>query len=269
MLKDQQAYRFGTRVIVLLLSLFLSGCRSDKSQFLKAIEKNDWGKAQTILKLHPELINIYLEHGHTLLYAAVYYDNKEMAMFLIKNKINVNAGNKEGNDAPLHLAASMGRYEMASLLIENGADVNCHDDTLHTPLHIACMSSQNEIVKLLLDQGAEIDAKTQDQKTPLYYISCSNTTKMEEDLEIIRILLDKGADPNFKCGTDHTIIVSALANRQFKKAKLMCEYGAVLELPTEEGYELLKGEELKQYIEECQMLIENIPEQELDSQARN
>ncbi len=256
MFENKQVYQYGL-LTLFLLCLYLSGCNSDKSQFLKAIQTNDWHSAQVVLDRSPELISTYTKNGLSLLHIAVEQNNIDLAKFLIKNGIDSNAGTKADHQTPLHFAAAMGRSEIASLLIDNGADINSQDSLDVTPLHLACQFSSREIVKLLLERGAEVDAKTQDKKTPLYYVACSNSSNTRSDMEIIRMLLDKGADLNFKCGTEYPIIVHALANRQFKKAELLGEYGAILELPTKEGIKPLNGDELKQYIKE----ISCIPEQ--------
>lgn len=249
MSRKKQIYYYNQVLLYIVFSIFLSGCKDDNNHFLKSIEEQDWKTAQTILDRNSDLINTRLNQGYTLLHVAVYNDDIEMATYLIKNGIDVNVGAKEENGTPLHLAASMGRCKMAFFLIENGADVNCRDDILSTPLHKACLGSQENIVRLLLEHGAEVDAKTEMGKTPLSY-ACNNLSETKADLEIIRLLLSKGANPNLKCDTKHSIIVDTLADRQFKKAKVMAEFGAEFIYETDEGIIHYKGKELEQYIEE-------------------
>ena len=50
---------------------------------------------------------------------------------------------------PLHLAAGIGRTDLAQLLIENGADVNAKNARGHTPLDLAANNGHTDIVKLL------------------------------------------------------------------------------------------------------------------------
>lgn len=51
-------------------------------------------------------------------------------------KVDVNARDKSGQ-TPLHLAATINRSDMASMLVDAGASVDALDDTGKTPLHIA------------------------------------------------------------------------------------------------------------------------------------
>ena len=63
-------------------------------------------------------------------------DVDRIKSILAKKLELVNAKDKLGF-TPLHWAASMGRKEVAKLLLVNGADVNAKDDVGGTPLHQA------------------------------------------------------------------------------------------------------------------------------------
>ena len=138
----------------LLFLLSFTGCKNNKDRFLDALLANDWKTAQTILDRNSNLVHTRLESGGTLLHAAVYYDNKEMLEFLLKNGADVNIDSKEHGETPLHDAASQSRLMMASILLQNEADVNARDGLQCTPLHDAAMYSNKEMVKLLISHGA-------------------------------------------------------------------------------------------------------------------
>ena len=55
-------------------------------------------------------------------------------------------------ETPLHSAAFWGRYEIAQLLINAGADVNAQDDQGSTPLHEAARLGRVKLAQLLLDK---------------------------------------------------------------------------------------------------------------------
>jgi ankyrin repeat protein len=57
-------------------------------------------------------------------------------------------------DTPLHNAAKVGNYEMAKLLIDNGAVLDWCCCSCVTPLHLAIINKHTDIVKLLLSSGA-------------------------------------------------------------------------------------------------------------------
>lgn len=60
-------------------------------------------------------------------------------------------------------AVSRNQSAVASLLLENGADVNARDNYGLTPLHYV---SENGCVDLLLEAGADPQARTCDGQTP-------------------------------------------------------------------------------------------------------
>lgn len=62
-----------------------------------------------------------------------------------------------GKGYQLYVAADHGYLEIASLLIERGADVNYNCDD--TPLHSAADRGHRDIVRLLLENGADVHAK--------------------------------------------------------------------------------------------------------------
>ena len=68
---------------------------------------------------------------------------------------------------PLHNACSYGHFEVAELLVKNGANVNVTDLWKFTPLHEAAAKGKYDIVKLLLQHKADPSKKNRDGHTPL------------------------------------------------------------------------------------------------------
>ena len=56
----------------------------------------------------------------------------------------------------LHFAASMGREDLAQILLNSGSDVMAKDSNGNTPLHY---SGHDQVVQLLFDYGAELCAR--------------------------------------------------------------------------------------------------------------
>jgi GA-binding protein transcription factor beta len=65
----------------------------------------------------------------------------------------VNAKTLKGQ-TPLHYAAFYNHFEVAALLIENGARADARNSFDATPLHYAVFNLNVELVKLLLKKGA-------------------------------------------------------------------------------------------------------------------
>ena len=97
------------------------------------------------------------------------YGNTVDLLMLIYGKethVDVNAKISCEEYTPLHLAASVGRLDMALTLILNGSNVNAKDTFGETPLHRAAKKGNELMTKILLDNGADIFAKNNDGKIP-------------------------------------------------------------------------------------------------------
>lgn len=99
---------------------------------------------------HPTSVDQYLA-------TLVKNNDSENLITLIKHGANVDALG-ELNQTPLQAAVSEGNKDMATILLQNGADVNCGRKT---PLMIATLSNDIEMVRLLLDKGADINKESQ------------------------------------------------------------------------------------------------------------
>lgn len=67
---------------------------------------------------------------------------------------------------PLHIAAFRDKLDLATVLLESGADPNIRDKFGLTVLHTAAMRGNLAMVKLLLNKGAPLDALDNLVKTP-------------------------------------------------------------------------------------------------------
>jgi len=150
----------------------------------------------------------------TPLYKAVYHEDLDLVVTLIKKGANVNAKNKaysqkykhieviERLETPLFIAVRFGTIEMVRELLDNGAMVNVTAPFYGTPLHCAIYNDKTEMVRVLLDNGAKLEVGSRLEGTPLHCaVSKGNP-------EIVRMLLDKGADVNAMMKIDSSWFVS-------------------------------------------------------------
>ena len=122
-----------------------------------------------------------LGHDGTPLMMAAYADRRDVAEMLLDSEANVNATASAGETA-LHFAAYQGFTRMGRLLIERGAQVNCH--TTHgptdmintsppvcgeTPLHLAAAYGHRDFVELLLNSGADREATDHSGQKALHW----------------------------------------------------------------------------------------------------
>jgi len=114
-----------------------------------------------------------------------------------------------GGLSPLQYAARDGRVDIATLLLDSGADINLTDANAITPLISAIVNNRIDLARLLIERGADIAAADWYGRTPLW--AAVETRNMDIDnasfensidraplLEIVKLLLAKGADPNVR-----------------------------------------------------------------------
>ncbi len=84
----------------------------------------------------------------------------EAVKMLLNRGAEVDARSEGTGKTALMLAVNRGRgLEMATLLIDNCADVNARSRDGHSPLMIAAWGPQLKMVQLLIEKGAEINAR--------------------------------------------------------------------------------------------------------------
>lgn len=83
-------------------------------------------------------INVYNDDGN-IIHFCVANEKYDLTKFFIKKNININEFNDEGL-TPLYLAIIIFNYEIAKMLIENGADFFLHNNRCMSPIHIFIMS---------------------------------------------------------------------------------------------------------------------------------
>ena len=119
---------------------------------------------------------------------------------------------KHGGLAALHFAARQGAMQTAQALIKAGANVNqrgAGDQT--TPLAVACINGYFDLASYLLDNGANPNLGSEGGVTPLYAVvnvqwqprsfypqPRAYLQQQTGYLELMAKLLDKGADPNMR-----------------------------------------------------------------------
>ena len=113
---------------------------------VKAIEACELGKTDEVKKAINEGVNI---KGENLLQIACQENHPEIATLLINAGADVNIQNEWGYTA-LMSVCYLNHIKIADILINAGADINAKDKQQQTALMIACEKNRIEIVKLLI-----------------------------------------------------------------------------------------------------------------------
>jgi ankyrin repeat protein len=129
----------------------------------------------------------------------------EEVLRLLKSGVDINCKNLS-KEAPLIAAMRKRHFELASILIENGADIN-EEYLGFTPLNLAILydfdnNMKIKMVNLLLKKGANPNYNNKKciMNTPLAIAI------IKEDFIIMQILIDHGTDINSKDSDNETYI---------------------------------------------------------------
>jgi hypothetical protein len=144
-----------------------------------------------------ECLNLCNKDGFTLLQIAAVKNDLALARALVELGVDVNAHGNTHGWAPLLLCCHCDHFDMAKLLIANGADPTIRE-TLHgaTILHSLTKFSKREhceeIFDIALSAGLDINVAMKNGATPLH------TTFAAWDYShgvVTELLLEYGADP--------------------------------------------------------------------------
>ena len=116
----------------------------------QAIRKDDTDSVKILLKPKSDSEKLVL-HTWTPLMVAAAYNAKKVATLLVENGANVNAVNSEGISA-LMIAASKGSKEVTEILLAHGADTQIRAENGWTAFVHALANNHADIAKLLNEE---------------------------------------------------------------------------------------------------------------------
>lgn len=155
----------------------------------------------------------------------------ESARILVEAGADINARAGDGKDA-LSLAIFNGNYDVASFLVDSGANVNQADAQRFTPLFWAVDRRNMEtapnfpwmvtadplpLIKKLLDAGANPNAlvnntpraRMREGSPRIVFATALMRAAFSADLELVKLLLAYGADPNIISSDRETVLMAA------------------------------------------------------------
>lgn len=151
--------------------------------------------------------------GGTALYRAVLRDYLVVCRMLLDHGADASYVGKSGSI--LACAAENRNFEIVKLLIEHGADFDGRaNEEQMTALHKAVASQASiEMATYLLDKGADVNARTP-QAAPIYSSSFTG------NVDIVRLLIARGADVSFTAEGGWTPLHAAYNDATITRALL-------------------------------------------------
>ena len=172
------------------LCFFLFAAVPADAPIADASMRNDAAQVRLLVANGAE-VNAAHGDGMTGLHWAAENGNPEIASILLESGADVEAVTRLGAYRPLHLAARRGNASVIQLLLDASADPETESATGGvTPLHFAAASGKAASVQALMNHGVELNAKeSMWGQTPLMFAAAAGRT------EVIRVLLQAGSDP--------------------------------------------------------------------------
>ncbi len=129
----------------------------------------------------------------------------------------------------LHLSAKNGHHNIVAFLLGNGYNSNIEDNKNMTPIFYAVISNHNEIASLLIEQGANVNQKAEilfdsSDITPIFLCQSASMAKL---------LMESGANSKYR--TEEGWWTALHFVRNAKVAKILVEYGATPDATTKGG----------------------------------
>eukprot|EP01112_Ceratiomyxa_fruticulosa_P010510 TRINITY_DN2788_c0_g1_i1.p1 TRINITY_DN2788_c0_g1~~TRINITY_DN2788_c0_g1_i1.p1 ORF type:complete len:281 (-),score=65.04 TRINITY_DN2788_c0_g1_i1:24-866(-) len=127
--------------------------------FLQEVADNRVEDAERSLQTQEDIVNKYGPFYHLPLLTAVQYGSYEATKLLLQYKADVNIQQVVTGNTALHFVITaipnkrVKQLNIATSLIENGANPNLINTSGITPLHLACLRGNFELVKLFVEKS--------------------------------------------------------------------------------------------------------------------
>ena len=131
---------------------------------------------------------------------------------------SINSRSAEKQRTALHCACMNGHYDIACLLLSNGADVNVQDEDGDTPAHLCIEAKVNvKILESLLAYGTRLSIMNKDRMN-LLHLAAKNGR-----LDVLKLLLSKDATGEYRsvrAKNGNTLVLCAVASEYESLEKL-------------------------------------------------
>jgi ankyrin repeat protein len=163
------------------------------------------------------------------LHLAMVTDWFQLARVLLDRGADAGTEDVHGK-TPLHILSASRLHDsdtldIVSLLLGHGAVVNRRDKDKQTPLHLAIGGNWFQLARVLLDQGADAKAEYDNGTTPLHLLSASQIHDSDA-LDLALLLLDHGAEVNSRDKNKKTPLHLAMEEYWFQLARILLDHGA-------------------------------------------
>ncbi|XP_005102034.1 ankyrin repeat domain-containing protein 50 [Aplysia californica] len=207
-----------------------------KEVMLSSIIGDNLDCVKLLLRYGPHVhVRMYESKSKTLLHEAAQSGARKCLKYLLEQKANVNARNKDGL-TPLFYAVQSNEPENVKTLIAHGADIHFRDGK---GLTLAMVASCVSILKVLLEAGIDIHAQDQSGKTALMHLCEENEMECMQTPNL-RFLVKNGARIDVTDFEGRTALMYAAMHGRFKNLKILLKNGASINRLDDKGASALE-----------------------------
>ena len=202
-------------------------------------ERNVLNLVKLLLK-HGAELNRQDKVNNTPLHLAIQRNMFMIAESLLEHGADANAENNQVM-TPLHLLSDGNTndecniLDLLLLLLKNGAGVDRRDEDSMTPLHLAIHRGKFMIAGILLEHGANSNAETNAGVTPLHILPGGHTNDERNILNLAQLLLKHGAEVNRRDEANSTPLHLAIDWDRFMLTNMLLEHGADANVENNDG----------------------------------
>lgn len=177
------------------------------------------GVVRTLLRSHEEVVNALDLRKKSPLILSCDLGRFELAQVMLEKGADVNSVDVHGS-GPLHKAIRGGHESITRLLIDYGADINLAEPRQIRPIHISCYFGNDAATNLLLASGVEVNVPMDHELRAIHLVS------LKGHLNTLKRLLAKGADLHVRDASGTTSLHIAVSVGQSDVVKRLLEAGA-------------------------------------------
>ena len=169
---------------------------------------------------HAEIMSFIDDHGQTPLHYAAKKDFIDGIQLLVENGAFIDLPDHH-EYSPYLWAVISGQYRATEMLLSLGVDVNSASTQRKSALNWAASMGRSEIAGLLVANGADLMLMTRStQSVPLEEAAASG------DLATVQLLLQSGADVNYRDHDGWSAIHRAAEEGHYDVVSLLLKHGA-------------------------------------------
>lgn len=164
---------------------------------IQAVDNWQTDLVEKILGIAPEVVHYAGWEEQTPLHMAVQIGDMQIASMLLEAGADPNSIDRWGESA-MFGAARLGLTEIAELLLEWGGDVEHRSKNGMTPLHAAVLADQSDMITWLLEHDANLYSTDYQGWNALHFAAWSGSPS------ITRMIMDLGIEPEWKTDQGET-----------------------------------------------------------------